>query len=701
MRLINQDYCREMNAATEVHTVNGTCHHDCPDSCGWTVTVENDVAVKLRGNPEHPFAKGELCPKINRFLERVYSPDRVTTPLRRTGPKGSGSFEPITWDEALTTIATRWKSIISTHGSEAIMGLMDAGNQSLLSMHAHEQFMQRLGASESIDNVCGQAAGVGWAATYGNSRGGDPESIQHAKCIVLWGTNTRLTNRHLWPYIETARAAGATVICIDPLRTMTATESDVFVQPLPGTDTALMLGLVNEWIRNDRIDHEYVRTHANGFDDLAAEAALWTAERVGVTCGIPAADVVALAATIAAAPPAHFRTLIGAEHREHGAQFFRLLATLPVLLGSWRHRGGGASRSTGVWTRSIASPVVNDVVPTSPPPRSLAQHQMAQWLTDTTMEIPVASLLVWNFNPLVTLPNAELSRVGLSREDLFTVVHEQFLTDTALYADIVLPATTQIESSDVVQSWGSLHVNWNEAAIEPVGESVSNAELFRRLSAAMGYTEASLYLSDADWLRQSMPGTDPMAMGITADALRQESTMRLTVDEDVRPYAHGGFATPDGKARLSSTDMESRGLGLVGTYLPSTEGLGGSGGQQYPLSLMTPKVHTRFLNGSYAHLPNHGGRETGPWVELTAADASGRGIAEGDLVEVFNHRATLQLPARIGTLVRDGVVAVPFGWHGAAHADGRTANALTNDQPTSFGGGVAYSDTMVQVRKLG
>jgi anaerobic selenocysteine-containing dehydrogenase len=693
-----------MNAAMDTvngqHTINGTCHHDCPDSCGWTVTVDQGVAVKLRGNPKHPYSKGELCPKVNHLLERVYSPDRITTPLKRTGPKGSGSFEQISWDEALATIATKWHSIISTHGSEAIMGLLDAGNQSLLAMHAHERFMQRLGASRMTDNICGQAAGVGWAATYGNSRGGDPESIQHAKCIVLWGTNTRLTNRHLWPLIEAGKANGATVICIDPLRTITATESDWFIQPLPGTDTALMLGIINEWIQHDQIDREYVSAHSTGFAELAAEAALWDVERVAKTCGLTTADVVQLAATIAAAPPAHFRSLIGAEHREQGAQFFRLLTTLPVLLGSWRHRGGGASRSTGVWTRSIASPIPNDLPVQIRLPRGLAQHQMAQWLTDESMEIPVASLLVWNFNPLVTLPNAELSRVGLSRQDLFTVVHEQFMTDTARYADIVLPATTQIEASDVVQSWGSLHVNWNEAAIAPVGESVSNAELFRRLALAMGYTESSLFLTDQEWLEQSMPGTNPHASGITPDTLRAADALRLTVDEDLRPYAHGGFATVGGKAHLASTDMAASGLGLVATYSPANEGPQGSMADMFPLSLMTPKVHTRFLNASYAQSSKHGGREGGPWVELTAADAASRGIAEGDTVEVFNHRSSLHLPARIGTYVRDGVVAVPFGWHSAGHMDGRTANALTNDTVTSFGGGVAYSDTMVQVRKL-
>jgi anaerobic selenocysteine-containing dehydrogenase len=688
-----------------MRTVNGTCHHDCPDSCGWTVTVDDTpsgpVAVKLRGNPEHPFSKGELCPKINRFLERVYSPDRVLTPLRRVGPKGSGRFEPTSWHDALALIAERWTGAIAEHGSETLMPLWDAGNQSWLAMHAGERFLNRIGATRMVDNVCGQAAGVGWSATYGSGEGADPTEIQHSDCVVLWGTNTRLTNRHLWPFIETARSNGAAVICIDPLRTMTAQDSDVFVQPLPGTDIALLLGLIHIWDRDGRIDRTYTDAYAEGTDDLLAIAKHWNPDRVSDTCGLDLTQVEGLAAQIARSRAAHFRTLIGAEHREQGTQFFRLLTALPVLLGSWVNRGGGASRSTGVYTRAASADISMPALrPAGRQLRSLSMNRMGRWLSDPNLTTPVTALLIWNFNPLITLPNAELIRKGLEREDLFTVVHEQFLTDTASYADVVLPATTQIEQTDVVQSWGSLHVNWNEAAIPAVGESVSNSELFRRLSTAMGFNDPELFLSEEELLTLGLPGVDDRASGITPATLRAAGTMRLRVDEDFRPYAYGGFSTLTGKAQLASDDMERAGLGRVVDYVPATEGPHGDLATSFPLSLMTPKVHTRFLNGSYAHLPNHGGREDGPWVELTASDAAQRGIEDGDEVEVFNDRATLRLRARIGEYVRNGLVAVPFGWHGAAHSDGRTANALTNDSLTTFGGGVAYSDTLVDVRKV-
>ncbi len=686
-----------------MRTVTGACHHDCPDSCGWIVTVEDTVegerATKMRGNPDHPFSLGELCPKVNRYLDRVYSPDRVLTPLRRVGAKGDGRFEPITWDAALAEIGAHWTAIVNEHGGEAIMPLWDAGNQSVLAMHAHERFMGRLGASRMVDSVCGQTAGVGTASTYGSGRGADPMEIRHAKCIVLWGTNTRLTNRHLWPFIEEAKAKGAPVVCIDPLRTMTADSADWFLQPLPGTDVALMLALIHVFVRDGRVDQEYVDQYSSGFDDLAAEAAQWPPSRAAEVCGLTVEDIERLAFVIGTTPPVHFRTVIGAEHREHGAQFFRLLAALPVVLGSWRHRGGGMSRSVGTFT----SDAIGSLGASSSghgPTRSLSQNLVGRWLNDTDLAPRVHSLMIWNFNPLVTLPNAEAIRRGMAREDLFTVVHEVFLTDTARYADIVLPAATHIESDDITPSWGSMHLNWNHAAISPVGESVSNAELFRRLSSAMGFTDADLFATDDELFARALSGGHEFGGGITVDRLRAEGTVRLNIPEDYRPYAYGGFATPDSRAVLSSDVMEKVGHGRVATYTPAVEGPHGPVAAEFPLSLMTPKVHTRFLNASYSHLPNHGGREGGPYVELSAADAAARGIAAGDDVRVFNHRASLTLPVRIGTTVRPGVVSVPFGWGSADHADGKTANALTSDTPTSYGGGVAYSDTMVEVARL-
>ena len=678
-------------------TVHGVCHHDCPDSCGWTVTVEGTVggyvATKMRGNPAHPFSQGELCPKVNRFLERVYSPDRVLTPLRRTGSKGSGEFAPITWPEALSEIAERFSAIVKTYGGEAIAPFSSAGNQSVLALNAHQRFMARIGASRQIDSVCGASAGAGFAMTYGSPRGADPVELRHAKCVVLWGTNTRLTNRHLWPFVEQARANGATIICIDPLKTITAESSDWHIQPNPGTDVALMLGLVNQFVRNGHVDHDYVDQHSVGFDELATEAAAWDLDRTAEVCGLSVEQIQRLAYMLGTTPPVHFRTLIGAEHREHGATFFRMIAALPVVLGSWRLRGGGASRSVGTYTESLLEAIAPVPWPEGPRPRALSMNQIGRWLNDAQLDPPVKALMVWSANPVVTIPNSEGTRRGLARDDLFMVAHEQFVTDTVRYADIVLPATTHIEASDVIPSWGSMHLNWNEAAIAPVGESVSNTELFRRLSQAMGFTEPEFMLTDEELLANAFANTDALGP-ITLAALREVGTMRIDVPDDFRPYANGGFATSTGKAELASSSMASLGHGRVPAFvaLPVNSA--------YPLVLMTPKIHTRFLNASYAHLPNHGGREGEPFVELSAVDAADRDVNEGDEVEVFNGQASLRLRARIGTIVRPGLVIVPYGWNVAAHADGKSANALTNDTPVNWGGGVSFSDTRVEVRRV-
>ncbi|TPW13218.1 MAG: putative molybdopterin oxidoreductase, partial [Acidimicrobiaceae bacterium] len=331
------------------NTVHGTCHHDCPDSCGWHVTVTDGVAVQLRGNPEHPYSRGELCPKVNRFLDRVYSPQRVTTPLRRIGAKGEGLFEPISWDAALTEIAARLHQVIDTHGAEAVMPYSSAGNQSLLALGFPNRFWNRMGATRLVHALCGATAGAGASMTNGTGKALDPQELRHSKLIILWATNTRLTNRHLWPTIEAARADGARVVVIDPIRTITAESADWFLQPLPGTDVALMLAMMHVLDRDGLVDREWVAAHTHGFDELAAHVADWTPERAGQVCGLDPNDIEALARTYGTIRPAAIRTLIGAEHHEYGAMFFRTLACLPALVGAWRDRGGGFARSVGVW----------------------------------------------------------------------------------------------------------------------------------------------------------------------------------------------------------------------------------------------------------------------------------------------------------------------------------------------------------------
>ncbi|MDO8391442.1 MAG: molybdopterin-dependent oxidoreductase [Actinomycetota bacterium] len=682
-----------MSETAATHTVHGTCHHDCPDSCGWVVTVESGssradgpVAVQLRGNPAHPFSQGELCPKVNRFLDRVYSPERVLHPLRRVGAKGEGRFEQISWTEALAEIAGRWAEIIATDGAEAILPYVSAGNQGLLALMFGNRFWNHMGALGVDGSLCGAVAGAGAATTNGSGKGIDPSDMVHSKLIILWGTNTRLTNRHLWPFIEQARAKGAQVIVIDPIRTITAESADWFLQPLPGTDVALMLAMMHVLIRDGLIDHEWVAAHTIGFDDLAAHVAEWTPERAAATCGIAVAAIERLATLYGTIRPAALRTLIGAEHHEHGAMFFRTLACLPALVGAWRDLGGGFSRSVGVWS----SAVLDEGALTRPDllagrePRGVWMPHLGRVLTDTVA--PVKSLLFVAVNAMVSVPNTELVREGLLRDDLFTVVHDQFLTDTAQYADIVLPATTHIEATDVVTAWGHLYLGWNEAAIPPQGEAVSNSELHRRLAAAMGYSEPLLFEDDITALRAALPTID-------LDRLRAEGFLRVPYPEDGRPFADGGFATPSGKVLLRCDALAAEGHPVLPTYIAAGE----APSAEYPFALLTPKQHTRFLNSSYSHLPKHGPLEGGPFVELVASDAERLGLSDGALARVWNDRASLELPVRVSERLRPGVVAVPWGWWGAQHADGKVANSLTNDTLTDWGGGVAYSDTAVAV----
>ncbi len=678
----------------EQRTVNGTCHHDCPDSCGWTVTIEgagaDAVAVKMRGNPDHPYSYGELCPKVNRFLDRVYSPDRILHPLRRVGPKGSGRFEQISWDEALAEIGPRLNGIIAEHGGEAIMPFSDAGNQSLLATQGiSSRLFNVIGASRVLYNICGPTVGAGVSMTNGTGLGADPLDIEHAKLILIWASNTRLTNRHLWPVIERARANGARLVVIDPIRTLTAEEADQFIQPLPGTDIAMMLAMMHVIIGEALVDRDWVDEHTLGFDQLVEHVADCTPQWAAEQCGVDAEVITELARRYARTTPAAIRTLIGGEHHENGAMFYRTLACLPALTGQWRHRGGGLMRSVGGWQdalvdeHALARP---DLLPG--PVRTLNMSRLGDILLNE--DPPVKALVVWNVNPLVSIPNGEAIRRGLEREDLFTIVHEQFLTDTAQYADIVLPATTHIEATDVTTAWGHLWMGWNEAAIPPQGEAVNNPECFRRIARAMGLTEPSLFDDDITMLRDSLPTVD-------LDALRADGWVKVPFPDDGLPWANGGFPTPSGKAEFVSTRLEAMGQPALPTFVPPREGPTGPNADRFPLQLMTPKFHTRFLNSSYSPLPKHGPAEGEPFVELDAADAATRGLADGDLARVFNDRSSLELPVRIGNHVRPGLAIIPWGWWRSQHADGRNANSLTNDTLTDWGGGVAYSDTLVQI----
>lgn len=685
-----------MTITTDERRVHGTCHHDCPDSCGWTATVRDGVAVRLRGRADHPYSAGELCPKVNRFLDRVYAPDRILTPLRRVGSKGAGEFAPVSWDDALAEIAERLGDVIGRFGPEAVMPYSSAGNQSLLACHGlSARFFHRLGATLLDRGLCGPTVGAGVAMTNGTGLALDPLELRHSRLIILWGTNTRLTNRHLWPTIEAARADGAKVVVIDPVRTITAESADEHIAPRPGTDIALMLAMIHVLIRDELADDERIDDHTLGFDELADHVRDWPPARGAEVTGLDPGVIERLARDYGTVRPAAIRTLIGAEHHEQGAMFFRTMAALPALVGAWRDRGGGLARSVGAWQNRMVDGLALDRpdLLAGRTPRTINMSRLGEALTDPTLDPVVAAVILWGANPLVAVPDAELIRRGLARDDLFLVVHEQFLTDTARYADVVLPATTQLEASDAVLAWGHLWLGWNEAAIAPLGEAVSNTELFRRLARAMGYDDdPAMVADDETLLAEALPDID-------LATLRDDGWVKVPYPDDGRPFGEGVFPTRSGRVELLNVRMAAMGQPVLPDYRPAREGPGGDQAlvARFPLQLMTAKWHSRFLNTSYSHLPKHGPAEGGPFIELSAGDAAARGLAAGAKARVFNDRASIELPVRIDGRVRDGVVLVPFGWWDAQHPDGRTANALTSATLTDWGGGVAYSDTLVQV----
>ncbi|MDQ3225762.1 MAG: molybdopterin oxidoreductase family protein [Chloroflexota bacterium] len=678
-----------MSESSNVPTVvRGACPHDCPDTCAWLVTVEDGVAVKLVGDPDHPITRGGLCAKVNPYLERVYSPERVLYPLRRVGKKGEGHFARVSWDEALSGIAARLRDTIAHDGPAAILPFSYLGTMGLIQGSSLDRrFFARLGATRLERSVCGGAGSAGVSAVNGTALGMLPHDLEHSRFIIVWGGNPIVTNLHLWPQIRQAKANGATIVVIDPVRTRTAAAADWHLQPLPGTDAALALGMMRVIVDEELHDSDYVTRYTEGFDTLRERLNDYPLDRVAALTGIPAEEIIRLARAYASTRPAAIRLLVGMEHHANGAATYRAIACLPALTGAWRERGGGLA----YFTSELHFTALNADAVTMPELedgsiRQVNMVQLGRILTDPERELdpPIGALIVYGSNPMATMPNQRLIAQGLARDDLFTVVHEQFLTDTARFADYVLPATTQVEHGDLMWSWGHAYVSLNTPAIVPVGEAIATTELFRRLAAGLGLTDSYLFASDDDLIRTALESDHPWLAGITWERLRAEGWARLTIPEPWVPYAAGGFPTTSGKAELGLNPLPA---GIV----PN-----GAGGDRYPLSLITAKSALHFLNSSFANLPRHRKAEGEPRLLMHADDATPRGIADGDTVRVGNERGELQLRARVGAEVRPGVVSMPSGWWPSL-SPGGAANLLTPDGLSDAGGGGDFHDARVEV----
>jgi len=706
-----------------INLVRAACPHDCPDTCAMLVTVEDGQAVSVRGDPDHPFTRGGLCVKVNHYEKRVYSADRLLYPMKRSGPKGSGQFERIGWDEALATIRERWSAIINQYGPTAILPYSYLGTEGILNgLNVGDAFFNKLGATISERTFCDSASCTAYFMTIGPSPGMDPESFKYSKYIILWACNTISTNLHHWPFIAEARRNGAKIVVIDPVRTRTAREADWHIPIRPGTDAALAMGIMHVIIGEDLVDHDYVAKYTTGFDELKERAGPYTPELVSDITGIPADDIKTLAREYATTQPSVIRIGVAIERHAGGGQTVRATACLPALVGAWRRIGGGMLQLP-IWAFPVKWENLMRPDWITPGTRVLNQWRLgAALMQEEPIDPPIRSLFVYNSNPVVVAPEQQKIVKGLEREDLFTVVSEQFLTDTARYADIVLPATTQLEQFDIMFSWGHLYLTLNQKAIDPLGEAVPNTELFRRLAQTMGLDDPHWSRSDEDMALDALDWTNPALQGITMDLLKEKGWARLNVGtpETYLPHAEGNFLTPSGKCEFKAS-MAAGGnfvlplfrqgsdefqpgdsINPLPGYTPSREKpaarAGGSG--KYPLNVISPKSHA-FLNSSYGNLPgqlHHAGEQV---VLVNPVDARGRNIGDGSPVRIFNDRGGVEAVAKVTDDVMPGVIVAPMGYWRSLSRAGATINALNPAAYADLGRAPVFSDTLVEMTIAG
>ncbi len=758
------------------HVVHAACPHDCPDACGVLITVEDGRAVKIEGDPAHPVTRGFLCAKVAKYLDRVYSPDRVLYPLRRVKPKGPSSargcptlsrsegwetaFQRITWDAALDEIASRFQQIVAEHGAEAILPYSYGGTLGALNNASMDRrFFHRLGASQLDRTICSEAGGLGLKSVLGAKLGTEPEQFAHSRLILVWASNIHGNNIHLWPFIEQARRDGAKLVVIDPYRTRTASLADWHLAIHPGTDVALALGLMHVIIGEGLYDADYVERYTLGFQELRKKVREYPPERVATWTGIAAEDIIRLAREYATTQPAAIRLNYGVQRGENGGMAVRAIAMLPCITGSWKHLGGGLQLSTSgafpLRRKALERPDLMARTGVHPPfaksgreggatatPRMINMVELGRVL-NAPLDPPIKALFVYNSNPAVVVPDRNSVLRGLLRADLFTVVHEQFLTDTCDYADLVLPATTFFEHKDLQPSYGHYWLQVSQQAIEPLGECRSNVELFRALAERMGFDDPCFGESVDGMIDAALDSNHPWLEGITRERLEREGQVRLNlrfsisdfrfnkasvqepapapVNGDIEaerergnqkseignqkseiepflPFATG-FATPSGKAELYSEAQAAQGFDPVAAFVPPTESRHTELARRYPLELL-PRKAVNWLNTTFCNLPTHQALEGhgDDVLDITAADARARGIADGDTVRVFNDRGEVRLQARVDARVSQGVVAARLGW-AKLNPGGGNLNVLTSQRLTDMGGGPTFYSTLVEVEK--
>ncbi|WP_330111154.1 molybdopterin oxidoreductase family protein [Methylophaga thalassica] len=696
-------------------THHGGCPHDCPDTCSMVYEVENGQLTSVKGNKEHPMTRGGLCVKLKDYEKRHYHPDRLLYPMRRTGPKGSGQFERISWDEALDEITSRWKAIIAEHGPHAILPYSYLGNQGLVhGLNGGDAFFNKMGATVCERTFCGEGSCTAWLLTVGPTAGVDPESFIHSKYIVIWGCNSVSTNIHHWHIVKDAQKNGAKVVVIDPYKSKTAKEADWHIAPKPGTDGALAMAMMHVIIEEGLQDQDYIDNYTVGFDALAHRAKTRTPEWAATITGIAADDIRQFAREFATSQPAAIRLGVAVERNYGGGQAIRAITCLPALTGAWRHVGGGALQFP-VWEHPYKFDVISrpDLIPEGTP--VVNAIQLGRALTgELGLDTPIKSMMCWNANPVTQAAETDKIVQGLMREDLFLVSAEHFLSDTASYADIVLPASMGAEMEDMVLSWGHLYLTYNEKCVDSPGEAIPNNEIFRRLAARMGYQEENFSWSDSECLENYVDWESPACDGIDLAYLREHGFAKLKVGtkDDRAPHRNGNFPTPSGKCELEikgATNFVAgpfrqmydgfqpgEPLDSLPDYVPSRETHESNPAlaEKYPLNIISPKSHG-FLNSCYANMESKIKGQGEQFVMISPVDADMRNIQSGDVVSVFNDRGKFEALAQITDDVSPGIVVATLGYWRQLNKG--TVNCVSSAEFVDMGHAPTFTDNLVQV----
>jgi anaerobic selenocysteine-containing dehydrogenase len=682
---------------TASRTVRSVCSHDCPDACSVLITVEQrdgrPHAARFRGDPEHPITRGFLCGKVNSYQDVVYSPDRVLHPLRRVGPKGEGRFERISWDEAVQTVAARLDSARKTWGGESILQYYYAGTMGYVHRFSGEALFHRLGATRLRQNICYYGADEGYRVVVGSGYGLDPEDVVYSDFIVVWGCNVVTTQVHLVPFLEEARRKGAPLIAIDPYRNRTVRTADEWVAVRPGTDTALALAMMHVIEREGLLDEDFIRRRTLGWERLSREVLpQYAPERAAETTGVPAATIAGLARRFASARAPLVKVGIGLGRSSHGAAAVRAISCLAGAVGAWEKPGGGVLYDSGCEFK------VNLAALTRPdwlekPTRTVNMTDLGKALSEWR-DPPLKFLYVHGSNPAATAPEQNRVLAGLAREDLFTVVHDRFLTDTARYADIVLPAVTFAESSDLYKSYGHLYLQYAPRAIEPLGESRANLEVFQAMGRALGLRDPWFERSVEDFVRLLLDTPHPNFRGVDPERVLRGERFRLDLPRGRSGFADR-FATPSGKLEFVSSDLEAQGLPAVVDY---TGDPFNTRPDLYPLRLLTPPAHA-YLNSSFGAMAS-ARRQEGDEPSLLIHPADADGIESGDEVEVHNELGSVRMRARVTDDTQPGTVVAEGTWWPGHTPGGKGINCLTSDRLTDLGGGSTFHDNRVALRRL-